>query len=110
MCGVAILLGYSKKTLKYAQADTHMRLREERGEERTDQSNCDVAFYVGQRVKLMCGPASDCCGNDSGPGGFDVKTVCCDLIHPLTNQINILISQLENHLAVRCYLSHFIAR
>ena len=33
-----------------------------------------------------------------------MKTVC-DLIHPLTDQINILISQLENHLAVSFSLS-----
>ena len=33
-----------------------------------------------------------------------MKTVC-DLIHPLTYQINILISQLENHLAVSFSLS-----
>ena len=33
-----------------------------------------------------------------------MKTVC-DLIHPLTDQINILISQLENHLTVSFSLS-----
>ena len=33
-----------------------------------------------------------------------MKTVC-DLIHPLTDQINIIISQLENHLAVSFSLS-----
>ena len=33
------------------------------------------------------------------------KLFGCDLIHPLTDQINILISQLENHLAVSVSLS-----
>ena len=37
------------------------------------------------------------------------KLFGCDLIHPLTDQINILISQLENHLAVSVSLSVVIS-
>ena len=52
---------------------SHIGAVPERGERGQNWSVCDVAFYVGQRVKLMCGPVGDCCGNC--PGGLDVKTV-----------------------------------
>ena len=56
------------------------------------------------RVKLKCGPVI-VVEMSLVQEDWMWKLFGCDLIHPLTDQINILISQLENHLAVSVSLS-----
>ena len=75
-----------------------------RGEDRSEQLWCGILCVMWVRVKLKCGPVI-VVEMSLVQEDWMWKLFGCDLIHPLTNQINILISQLENHLAVSVSLS-----